>query len=908
MNRVGREFKLPMVTLAGAIAAILAQQARAQDETQQAQAQNQAPEGVIEEVVAVGRFLSSSQQVANERMTDAAVVDTMGSELISRLGDSTVAASLRRLPGLSVVQDKFVYIRGLGERYSATSLNGAQIPSPDLTRNVIPLDVFPTSVVESLRVQKAWSPDLSANFAGGAVDIRTRGIPDQFEMSLELSIGSSDENDGSGLTYPGGSDDNLGTDDGSRDLSPAILEAVNRYQGAVDVQSILAFERRADPTFTLADAQSINRSLGVALNRDIGVQEKSFSPDGGIRFNIGSRFDLSREIDLGVMFSTDYDTQWRKTTGISRNFSFPDERTETERETTRSVDISSTLNVGLNFTDDHSFRFTSLALRNTDDETAVIDFFNENREIPDGLGFRDYRLQFEERNMRTNQIEGTHFIGDSTRERIGFLSSWEWLPVETRVDWFYSESDAKTNIPNQVRVSSFTTTDPVTAEVLNEQVALQSTAADYRFTDLDDEVDSWGWSITLPFETNNSLIELKGGTGHSEKARKYYQAQFSLGALGVADPATLRGSLDSVFSDENLMDTANNYVFARQGTNNQSYLAATMTESAFGMVDWTLNDTWRINAGARWEDYRQVAVDWNPFGYSQTNPQVTTDPDVLELGSFSEDEIYPALSFTYMSNFWAETFQLRLGASQTAIRPDLREITDASYIDPITGDLVDGNPGVVPSDVDNLDLRAEWFFSNGDNFTVTLFQKQIANPIEFFESAASDTTVAREIINAESAEVRGIEIEGLKELAAWGGFFDTLFVQGNVTVQDSELVAGSQADAPTNPIRALSGASDYIANFMIGYDSRNAKHTASLIYNVFGERLYVGGRNGAPDGFEQPFRSLDFTYSWYPSDTLTFKAKMQNLLGERIEIQREDVVTFFEDPGTTISLGLQWRL
>ena len=143
----------------------------------------------IEEVVVTGRFISSSQQLVNERMNDAFATDLLGADTISRLGDSTVAAALRRVPGLTLVQDKFVYIRGLGERYSSTTLNGAYIPSVDLTRNVIPLNVFPTSVVESLRVQKSYSPELSANFGGGAVDIRTKGIPDGFVLRFEAGIG-----------------------------------------------------------------------------------------------------------------------------------------------------------------------------------------------------------------------------------------------------------------------------------------------------------------------------------------------------------------------------------------------------------------------------------------------------------------------------------------------------------------------------------------------------------------------------------------------------------------------------------------------------------------------------------------------------------------------------------------------
>ena len=415
--------------------------------------------------------------------------------------------------------------------------------------------------------------------------------------------------------------------------------------------------------------------------------------------------------------------------------------------------------------------------------------------------------------------------------------------------------------------------------------------------------------------TRRNLIEFKGGWQHARKARTYRQTQFSLGALNVDDTKALQLPLNEIFSESVIMNPANNFVFDRQGTNNESYIAATMTDAVFGMVDWTLDDTWRLAVGARWEDYRQAAVNWNPFGYSEADPNVTTDPDELAEGVFAKDEIYPAAAITYMSDLWADNFQLRFGWSETAVRPDLREITGSSYIDPITGDLTRGNPGVVPSGVTNYDIRGEWFFGNGDNLTVTLFKKDIDKPIEFFESPASDTTIAREILNANEATVEGVEVEFLKELGFLGGPLDTLFVQGNLTLQDSELVCDSggadfacDADAPTNPTRALSGASNYVANFMVGFDSPDARHTASIMYNVFGERLYVAGRNGAPDGDEQPFHSLDLTYFWYPTDTMTLKLKAQNVLSETVTIQREGIVVFEEDPGTTFSISFNWSL
>lgn len=889
-----------------AVATVLASwqaPAMAQDEEQPE------PQAGVEEVVVTGRYLSASQKLIDERLNDASVTDMLGADAIGRLGDSSVAAALRRIPGLSLVADKYVYIRGLGERYSASSLNGAQIPSPDLTRNVIPLDIFPTSIVQSLRVQKAWSADLPANFAGGNVDIRTRGIPDDLTLSFEIGSGFNSESSSTMLSYPGGSRDDLGTDNGERELSGDLLAAIDRFQGNVDVQGILTFLRREDPSATLAEAEAVNRQLALELNRQIGLEQKDVLPDIKARASIGNNFELGDAWQLGFLVGGAYVTDWRETATLRRSFSFPEERTDTESESTHAINVAGTLNFGLAFTEDHEIATTTLFLRNTDDETAIRDFFNENREKSDGRGFRDYVLKFEERNMVTNQVNGTHYFGEATRERLPFLEPLAgWLPEKTVLDWFYSESEARTDIPNEVTVSAQTVTDPASGDVLQSSVDLSAQAADYRFTNLDDEVINHGWSVTLPVEAGRSAFELKGGYDHSRKARTYRQTQFRLGALGVRDPSLLQGSLDEVFSDENILDPGNDFVFDLTGTNNQSYIAATMTDAVFGQVDWTFDDTWRVAAGARWEDYRQVALDWNPFGYSETDPQVTTDPEALEEGTFADDKVYPAVALTWMSDLWAETFQLRLGWSQTTVRPDLREVTDASYIDPVTDELVRGNPGVVPADVDNYDLRAEWFFGNGDSFTATLFRKEIENPIEFFESAASDTATAREIINAQSAEVQGIEIEGLKELGFLGSLFEPLFVQGNVTVQESKLVAGPDADAPTNPVRDLSGASEYVANLMLGFDSPNERHTASLVYNVFGERLYVAGRNGAPDGYEQPFHSLDLTWSWYPSDTMTFKLQARNLLRETVTIERAGVVTYEEDPGTSYALSFEWAL
>ncbi len=885
---------------------VIAQQMYAAEtqETVTAAAANDEP---IEEIIVQGRLLNSAAALIDERIEDHNITDLIGSDMIGRVGDSTVSDALRRVSGLSLVNGKFIYVRGLGERYSSATLNGATIPSPDLSRNVIPLDIFPTAIVESIAVQKSYSADKSAAFGGGSIDIRTQGLPGDFTFSIEMGIGANSETSGKVLNYSGGGDDYLGKDDGTRSLSDELLQGISRFSGELDPQNILSTLRReGNSSATLADAQLINKEQALSLNRDISIGETGYSPNYDARGGIGNSFTLSDNLQVGFLVGGGYKTAWHETNATARNFRFPDERFEREQETTRSVDLNGSLNLGVQFTEDHEITSTSLYLRSTDDEVAIVDFFNENREKSDGLGFRDSHIKFEERDLLVNQVGGVHYLGEQTREYLNWLPL-GWISEELRFTWQFSDARATTSIPNEVKMSSETVTDIDTGEVISSNIVIDSSALDYRFTELEDDMTNYRWQFAWPVSFSNSQMEFGAGFEHTRKGRTYRQSQFSLGALAVGDPAILSGPAGDVFSDEHITDSANEFVFDLAGTNNQSYIAATMTDAVFGQLDWLWQDTWRLSAGVRWEDYRQAALDWNIYAFTLQNPQISNDPEVLEKSVFQKDQIYPSVSLTYISDWWAELFQLRFGWSQTVARPDLREITDASYVDARTGFLTDGNPNVRPADVENFDVRAEWFFSNGNNFTVSAFYKDLVNPIEFFESAASDTNRSREIINVQSGRIYGTEIESMVALGFLGGFWDAFFVQGNLTIQDTRLVAGEQADAPTNEVRRLAGASDIVANLMLAYDSPNGKHAATLVYNYFGDRLYVAGRNGAPDAFEQPFHSVDATYSWYATETITLKAKVQNLLNDAISIEREGVTTFNEKPGTAVAISFNWN-
>ncbi len=877
-----------------------------------------APPVMEELLVTGGRLVGGAEAVAMERQEEAVAMDFLSADTIGRIGDSTVAIALTRVPGVTLVEGKFVFVRGLGERYSSTSVNGAMVPSPDLSRNVLPLDLFPTSIVDSLVVQKVPSADQPASFGGGSVNIRTKGIPDDLVFNIELGTGINTETDDV-FTYNGGSDDNWGEDDGTRALSSQIEGALDSYMGNFTPSNI----QDLGGLDSLAQAQEINRQLATELYRDVSVYRESADPDLDAEMNLGNIFYLPNGMDVGFLAGVSYENSWQRREITQRKFIAPEEQVVFEDESIHSVDLSGNFSFGINFNSENKIETTSLFLRNTDDEVSIRNYHNANRLLSSGRGFRNTELRYEQRELEMHQIHGEHELGGETIDSLGLegLSFLEGLSV----DWYFSDSEASTDLPNELDLLSNTVTDPETGEVLSSRFSGgNSSAATYRFSDLRDFVESSGVVVTLPVAAGDFDMEFSGGSDYWQKSRTYQQKEFYLGSTVLAGTSDLlQGPLGEVLSDENILDPDNGFLIRVSQDNANSYLAANKVNAAFGKFDVTYDETYRLVLGARWEDYQQVNLPWDPVSYdgSQIPGADSNDPEeVAEFfrnATYAQDDVFGSAAFTWMVNdFWAEDFQLRLSFAETTVRPDLREISDSSYRDPITDIAVDGNPDVVPSALDNFDMRAEWFFSTGDLFTLSMFYKDIENPIELFEGAATDDNITAEIHNATSAELYGVEVEFLKDLGEYARILDPFFVQGNLLFMEHELVAGESADAPTNPVRPMQGASDEVINLIFGFDSPDAKHAATLSYNMFSERLFFAGRNGAPDSYEQPFHSLDLTYSFYPSDSLAIKFKARNLLDEDFTLERtnqlsdgsaQDIEIYNQQRGQDLSLSIRYQ-
>jgi TonB-dependent receptor len=871
----------------------------------------QRPEAALEEVVVTGRQQSAAQSVIEERLEAPVVADIVSSEQISRLGDSTVSLALRRLPAVTLVGDQFVYVRGLGERYSSTTLNGASVPSPDLTRNVIPLDLFPSEIVESISVQKGYSPDQSAAFGGGSIDIRTLSIPDELVLDFQVGSGWNSESSDDGLTYRGGDDDWQGTDDGTRALPGAIRQAINDYQGDLSPAGIFEALQREGGVPTFSQAEQINRQLATSLNRDLEFESKSMDPDLSLQGAAGNSWYLGEGSNwkLGVLGVADYKNQWRNRERINRSVAEPETDVDRTQRTANQVTVTGSASIGLDFAEEHRVQATGMFLRNTEDEASLTVGNNFNFQRASGDQLRNYRVRYEERELEVFQVRGGHRLGTETIGLLGGLGDLSMLEGLS-FDWYYSEATAKTDIPNEVLFSAVDEVDPDTGQLISTSIRSSLTAADFRFTDLQDEVTSYGWRLGMPFEIGAFEIEPSGGYDYYEKGRSYLQTQLGLGTSAAAALPALVGTPGQVFTDANILDPNNDFTMTLGGIGTESYLAGETIDAVWGEIDVTWNDAWRLTGGARWEDFSRVSVPIDQYEFDVNIGKIPVPPDQIDSLTTSEDDIYPAVSLTHMrDDFWAARFQLRFGFSETTARPDLREISGATYIDPLTEARVRGNPDLVASDLTNFDIRAEWFFADGDNFTTSLFYKDIEAPIETIEAAGTDDNISLTFINAESAEVYGVEFEWLKGLGflSEGGWSDSFFFSGNVTISESEITIGESALSLTNNKRELTQHAPWVVNVQLGYDSPNDRHSASLAYGAADERLFFAGRNGAPDAFEQPFHSVDLIYSYYPTQALSLKLRLQNLLDEQLEIEQGGVTVLEQTVGQTIKFDVTYE-
>jgi hypothetical protein len=867
-------------------------------------AEIEAQEQEIAEVVAVGqRLKGSAGAVLQERQNQAFVADIMGADQISRTGDGDAASALRRVTGLTLVDGKFIYVRGLGERYSSTQLNSMYVPSPDPTRSVVPLDLFPSDIIESLSVQKSFSPDMPAHFGGGNVNIRTKSIPSDFLFKVQVGTSYNTSNSDTGYFYQGGDDDWTGRDDGTRRLPQGFATAFLSEAGL-----------EGDSDSTLADRQA----LMSALNWQVGPTKKDVDP--GMNFSVALGDKLESKLGtFGVLAAISYDNKWdvvKEQSGTNLGSLGCEDKCFSQYydgiSTEQNVRWSGTLNLGYEFNSNHKVELTNIALHDMRDRVRNREFYDANETE---AGVRDLRrvdVVYEEREMFSTQLKGTHNV----------------INVNNLFfDWYVGTSRANRDAPGGVDVVfQRNYSDGVRESEQLQDVSATNVTRNYQT--LHDDVDTYGWNLGMPFYGDGYELELKMGADFSEKKRDASNISFGITHRGVADDFTFGSNINDIFSDENIKNDAfyssatGSSIFDDRTTDGNKYSAANKLDAYYFMADFFLDSTWRITGGVRWEDFAQVSV---PFKAHSNVFDVSTEE--LKNVAIKEDDFYPSLAITYIMS---EEMQFRLNLSETTIRPDMRDVSATFFVDPLTEFLVRGSPSLQSSKLKNVDFRFEWYMPSGNNFSLALFYKNIANPIEMVELAGVGGAAPQLLTaNADSGELAGIEVDFLTDFSFVNNKWSAVFLSGNVTLSDSSvdlgidsgdnldslfeqqlkeaLEADTVSNIVTNNTRRLVGHSEWVANVQMGYDSDDGFHSSSLVYNVFGPRIIVPGTRGNEDAEEQSFHSLDLVYSYFPNFSTKVNFKVKNILGQEKEIEQENLTLWRQEEGTEFSLSFSYE-
>ena len=831
--------------------------------------------GPVDEVVTTGVRVPNAKRITSE------ITSVLDEELFETTGAGDIASALTRVTGLSLSQGKFVVVRGLNERYSSATLNGSPLPSPEPLRRVAPLDLFPTSVLSDVVVSKTFAPEFSGEFGGGAISMKTKGLPD--EKFLELSVSSSFNtvtSNEEGLVYGGSDSDWTGFDDGLRDI-PAL------DSNGVPTQN---FENFNTLIIDTNDALPVN---------------------GGVRLSAGTRNDLDNGMSVGVIATLGYDNSWENRAGEDNTVNIGagnelvllDDAFKTSTE--NKISLNGLLGLGVEINENNSVQLVGLATRQSSAEARIVTGIDREDRI-----FRQDFTEWFEREVYMGQLLGEHYIPALNN---------------TEVKWRASYAQAGRDAPYERRVNY---EDYEDGQGFRFQFNRPGTNNDIRFSTLDDKTLDFGLDFVMPVDIGERTAELKFGGAYLDKSRDSEQADFRyFGSI----PSELRNSrIDLIFSDA-VVD-AGILEIRRGGTTGFPDISEASLETlgAYAGVDFEYNEFFRAAFGLRYEDSSQETA----------IAQSTVEGSRFDFDPLDEDFILPAATATMT---FGDGLQLRLAASKTINRPQFRELTPSIFVNTDTDDRFVGNPFLKNSKSTNLDARLEYYFSSNQFVTIGGFYKDFTDPIEEFIFNGLGESNATSFLNAPSAELFGVEVEfekkwDLGEIGLKSGFWSgkDFVLRSNYTYTDSSVSAdGDVSITPpsVNPAqgvaplvlsasglytdgRALQGQSDHLANLQLGIDDYENGWEATLLLNYSSERIRAVEdlSNGLPSILEQLPISLDFVYNHdlnIGGGDYTFGFKVQNILGEGYEASQtlggSTIIVDDFDIGTTFAASLKRR-
>lgn len=819
----------------------------------------------LPEFVVIEPFIEGSlASVLEARRNTATVANFLSMEQISKSGDSDAAGALKRVTGLTLVDGRFIYIRGLGERYSNTLLNGANMPSPDPTRRVVPLDLFPTGIIGSIEVQKGYDASFPAEFGGGAVVLRTVSIPDDNHLTLSMSSDYNSQTTGkTGLSYRGGEDDWIGYDDGTREIPPLLADAIEGGRAL----------RPANPFFPEGFSAEELEAIGESLPSIYTPDREEIDPGIGLGISAGLRHDFDNEVTAGVSAAIDYGSSFETRREVRRDFNTGSdnvlilESEERSLTTRRDIDLSGFLTAGVQIGDLHSVSANLMLLRNTEDYTDIGEGFNEDL----GNSRRIVELRWRERELLGWQLFGEH--------RYPALA-------DLTLNWQLTDADATLSDPDN-RIYRYDQT-----EEGQFVFSARNDSNSRTYSDLDDGSTNARYDLSLPVPLWNwGDLLITAGQNSVRKDRDSQIRRFVFEGSGPqANTVNRQDDLEQILNPEFIDGRGYRLIEVTRATDN--YFASLDVDAAYLGLDFSYKSLWRVALGVRQESADQTVTTFQLFDPDQS-------PVVARL---KDDDLFPSFGSTL---FLPAEQQIRIGYAETATRPDFKELSPAQFKDPVLDRDVIGNPELQNGRIRHYDLRYDKYFSSGEFISAGVFYKEFFNPIEIIILPGSAGIISYD--NAETAENLGVEFEIYKDLGLFGERWSDWYLSANYAWVDSEITLSSDnAGGQTNNTRPLQGQSPYVVNLQLGYDNPDKGLQWSLLYNVFGKRISEAGTSGRPDVFEQPFDQLDLVYSQRFRDHWKLSLKASNLINDEVLYLQGDQVQRSAKKGRGLSVGIEY--
>jgi len=855
----------------------------------------------LETVVVTAEAIRSTEAaLMTVKKKSVNLMDGISAASFKKIGDGDAAEASRRVPGVSIEDGKYIYVRGLGDRYTKSILNGMDIPGLDPDRNTVQMDIFPTNVLDNIIVLKSFTPDLAADFTGGIVDLQTKSFSDEKVMNVSAGLGYAPNMhlQSNFLTYKTGGSDWLGYDDGTRAIPtggrtdiPFLANAlVNVPAGATeDYESIL---RGFNPNMGAFTQQNfMNFSLGFTTADQTNL--------GNSGLKLGYNFSLSYKGE-----SQFYDDARFSTYGKDNDLSVNEMNLREDQVGsfgTQNVLIGGLAGVAIKGTNS-KYRLNLMHLQNGESNAGIFDFFGRNQ----GSNFDalQHNLEYKQRSLTNVFLGGNHVINEGT---------WE-------LDWRVSPTLSSQNDPD-IRITRIRN-----EEGLEPGIGTEVGLPQRIWRELDEVNVSSKVSLDRIFSFQGNESKFKFGGAYNYKNRDFNIQTFNFVNNGSVD-VTLNP--DDLFVEDNLWSRSDNlgglsYSPTFLPINPNLYNSEVNSYAGFVMAEVGINASLKAIVGARVEAYNQFYT-----GRNQAGTIVFDNEQVLE-----DLDLFPSLNLVWTVQ---ENRNIRASYSKTIARPSLKEASFAEIYDPLNGrtfiggffpdvdvttgeQIWDGN--LQSTRIDNFDLRYEIYQPGGQSISFSGFYKSFDKPIEMVQYIQARNNFQPR--NVGDAQVIGLEAEFRKHLGFISPDLEEFTVTGNFTFIESQVdMSESEFRSRTlnardgqtiSSTREMAGQAPYIINAGISYEGYDNNLSVGLFYNVQGRTLTYVGIGDRNDVYTVPFNSLNFSMikGLGAEGKTELSFKVDNILSAKRQLvfssfEAVDQNFSFLNPGMRFSIGISHK-